>query len=68
MKLYKTNVSLLEVRTEPNKKSNTFLKRDTVVEATEKSRQHKKEAWVEIFTVSGPKVVGYIQRKYLKEL
>lgn len=67
-KLYTINVSGLEVRKVPSEAGKTTLKRSTVVKATGKSKQFRKETWIEITTLSEPVVTGYVQLKYLTKI
>ena len=67
--LYLVNVSSLEIRKEPYEPSKVCLKKDTVVKRmNSKTRQHRKEEWILVSTVSNPIISGYIPKKYLTKI
>ena len=67
-KLYTISVSSLEVRKNPRERSGIFLNRGTVVKETGNTKQHKKEVWLEIQTLTAPTVKGYVNRKYVNRI
>lgn len=69
MRIYKIDVSSIEVRKDVSKSSRVHLTRDTIVKATDASqKQHNHQRWIEIETVNEPTVRGYVQLKYLSYL
>ena len=69
MRMYKVNVSSLEVRTDVKLSSRVYLTRDTIVEATsDPTKQFNHQRWIKIVTVNKPTVCGYVQLKYLSIL
>ena len=64
--LYQITVSLLPIRKEPSEPSRVQLSKDTIVKDLKHDRQHKKEPWALVETVSEPVIRGYVQKKYLR--
>ena len=66
--LYKVTVSSLEVRKQVSKSSRVYLMRDTIVKVIGKSKQYRKQMWIEVATLAEPTVVGFVQQKYLSKI
>lgn len=63
------NVSSLPIRKTPSEPSKVYLKKEVVVKKIdEKSKQHRKEEWIMVSTVSNPIISGYVPKKYLKKI
>jgi hypothetical protein len=66
--LYLVGVSTLEVRSEPDVPSNTFIKRNTVVKLTGESVKYQSRVWVGIQTTSKPVVAGFVPKRFLQKI
>ena len=66
--LYTVTVSSLQVRKNPHEDSKVTILRDTVVKSLGHTRQHRKEPWLLVMTISEPIIQGYVPKKYLKKL
>lgn len=66
--LYIVTVSFLNVRKDPKIDSNINLTKDTVVQSTGKTKTYRKDEWIEVITLSEPKVMGYVSKKCLRKI
>ena len=66
MNTYKVEVSSLEACKDVKVSSKVYLKRGTIVRATDEAqKQYGHSRWIEIETINTPTVRGYVQLKYL---
>lgn len=68
LNLYKVAVSLLEVRSEPDKPSKVSLKRDTIINLTDTSIKYKGKEWIYIESTSKPIIAGYVPKRFLHKI
>ena len=66
--IYSVNVSSLNIRPEPKINSRINLQNNTIVKETGKSKQHCKDVWIEVITISKPVVKRFVKKKYLRKI